>query len=73
MKCLLSFRYFLPHVWKYFLRLLKSGTLYLMSSDEVRNEVLHVADSVKNYSFVHLHFSLNSLCLDCEKVRRSEV
>ena len=43
-----------------------------MSSDKVGNEVLHVIDSVKNYSFMHLHFSLNSRRLDCENVRRSE-
>jgi len=35
MKCLLSFCYFFPHVWKYFSRRLKSDTLYLMSSDKV--------------------------------------
>ena len=38
-----------------------SLSYYLMSSDKLRNEVLHVADSVNNYSFMHLHFSLSSL------------
>jgi len=71
-KCLLSFCYFFPHLWIYFQRHLKSDTLYLMSSDKVSYEVLHVEDSVEDYNFLHLHFSLSSLRLDCEKVRLSE-
>jgi len=67
-KCLLSFCYFSPHLRIYFPRRLKLDTLYLMSSDKVRYEVLHVEGTLHNYSFMHLHFSLSSLRLDCKKV-----
>lgn len=43
----LSFRYFFLRMWKYFPRHLKSDTLYLYSSDRIKNEILHVANIVK--------------------------
>jgi hypothetical protein len=68
----LSFCYFFLRVWKYFPRHLKSDTLYLLSPDKLRNDVLHVAHSIKNCSFMLLYFSLSSFRLDCEKVKLFE-